>query len=105
VHVPLEWGLRSAFGLAGLAAGMAITTGLVLAVLLVWLRAVQMTTRGVVAAAVICGALAALTFGLPAVVLGAVAAAVVGLVLYAVVLGLWRPPGLRDAWAYVHGLQ
>lgn len=105
LHVPLEWGLRAAFGLAGLAAGMAVTTALVLAVLLVWLRAVQMTTRGVVAAALICGGVAALTFGVPGALLGAVAAAVVGVVLYAAVLGLWRPPGLRQAWAYVHGLQ
>ena len=105
VHVPLEWGLRSAFGLAGLAAGMAITTALVLAALLVWLRAVQMTTRGVVGAAVVCGGIAAVTFGVPGALLGAVAAAVVGVVLYAAVFGLWRPPGLRQAWAYVHGLQ
>lgn len=105
VHVPLEWGLRAAFGLGGIAAGMAVTTAIVLAVLLVWLRAVQMTTRGVVAAAVICGAIAAVTFGVPGALFGAVAAAVVGVVLYVLVLGLWRPSGLRQAWAYVHGLQ
>ncbi|HEV2590675.1 MAG TPA: hypothetical protein VGU02_02160 [Gaiellaceae bacterium] len=105
VHVLLEWGLSAWFGLAGIAAGMAVTTALVLAALLVWLRAVQMTTRGVLTAAVICGGIAAVTFGVPGALLGAVAAAVVGVVLYALVLGLWRPSGLRQAWAYVHGLQ
>jgi hypothetical protein len=38
-------------------------------------------------------------------VLGAVAAAAVGLALYVVALGLWRPAGLRHAWAYVRALQ
>ena len=34
VHVLVEWGGRAAFGLAGIAAGMAVTTGVVLAALL-----------------------------------------------------------------------
>ncbi|HEY3962048.1 MAG TPA: hypothetical protein VGL84_05935, partial [Gaiellaceae bacterium] len=69
------------------------------------LRALRMTTFGVVSAAVICGAVAALSFGLPNAVLGPVLAAVAGLVLYAIVLALWRPAGLRQAWAYVRTLQ
>jgi O-antigen/teichoic acid export membrane protein len=105
LHVPLEWGLRAAWGLGGLAAGLAATTALVLAVLLAALHALQMTTRGVVVAAVICGALAAAAFGLPRIVLGPIAAAVVGLVLDSAALALLRPAGLRQAWAYVHGLQ
>jgi O-antigen/teichoic acid export membrane protein len=105
VQVPLEWGMRSAFGLSGLAGGMAITTALALAALLVGLRALRMTTYGVVTAAVICGAVAALAFGLPNVVLGPILAAIAGLVLYGVVLALWRPAGLRQAWAYVRTLQ
>jgi hypothetical protein len=35
----------------------------------------------------------------------ALAAAAVGLLLYAVALGVGRPPGLRQAWAYLHSLQ
>ncbi|HEX5449818.1 MAG TPA: hypothetical protein VFW85_07145 [Gaiellaceae bacterium] len=105
VQVPLEWGLRAAFGLGGLAAGMAVTTAATLAALLVALRALKMTTRGVVIAAVICGALAALLFGVPGAVLGPIAAALVGLALYIAALGVWRPSGLRHAWAYVRTLQ
>jgi hypothetical protein len=29
----------------------------------------------------------------------------VGLAAYTVALALWRPPGLRHAWAYVRTLQ
>lgn len=105
VQVPLEWGLRAAFGLGGLAAGMALTTAATLAALLVALRALKMTTRGVVIAAVICGALASLVFGVPGAVLGPIAAALVGLALYTAALGVWRPSGLRHAWAYVRTLQ
>jgi hypothetical protein len=38
-------------------------------------------------------------------VLGAVSAAATGLLLYAVALLWWRPPGLRAAWAYARTLQ
>ena len=38
-------------------------------------------------------------------VLGAVPAAIVGLVLYALVLASWRPPGLRSAWTYARTLR
>jgi len=41
----------------------------------------------------------------PGAVLGPVAAGAVGLVLYCAILCVWRPAGLRQAWAYVHGLQ
>jgi hypothetical protein len=105
VHVPIEWAGRSAFGLAGIAAGMAITTGAILGVVLLGLRALRLTLRGVVLSAVVCGGVAAVAFAVPRVVLGPIAAAVVGLVLYAVAIGLWRPAGLRLAWAYVRALQ
>jgi O-antigen/teichoic acid export membrane protein len=105
IQVPLEWGLRSAFGLSGLAGGMAVTTALALAALLTGLGALRMTTLGVVVAAVSCGAVAAVAFGVPNVLLGPIAAALLGLVLYIVVLALWRPAGLRHAWAYVRTLQ
>jgi hypothetical protein len=105
VHVPVEWAGRAAFGLGGIAAGMAVTTALILGVLLAALRALERTTLGVLAAALVCGGVAALLFGVPAVLLGSVAAALVGLVLYIAVLGAWRPAGLRRAWAYVRALQ
>jgi hypothetical protein len=105
LHVLVEWGGRAAFGLTGIAAGMAVTTAATLAALLWPLGSLVQALRGLVVATLVCGGLAAVTFGAPRAVLGAVPAAIVGLVLYAVVLISWRPVGLRSAWTYARTLR
>jgi hypothetical protein len=105
VQVLVEWAARSAFGLAGVAVGLGLTTGLVLVALLYSLGAVVASLRGIVLAAATCGALAVAAFGLPRLVVGPFAAAVVGLIAYFAVLGVWRPRGLRHAWAYMRTLE
>jgi hypothetical protein len=105
LQVLVEWGARAAFGLAGVAGGLALTTALVLAVLLARLGALRGVAKGLGVAAVVCGGLAALAFGLPKLVSAPHAPAAAGLVAYCVVLALWRPAGLRQAWAYVRTLQ
>jgi O-antigen/teichoic acid export membrane protein len=104
-HVLLEWVLQSAFGLPGVAVGLGVTTALVLVAILHALRAVRRTAHGVALAAVVCGGLATAVYGLPRLVLDPLPAAVLGIVAYVAVLGVWRPRGLRDAWAYVRALQ
>jgi hypothetical protein len=104
-HVLVEWGGRAAFGLAGIVGGMAVTTGAVLLVLLRSLGVLGAALRGLAVASLVCGGLAALLFGLPNAALGALPAALLGLALYAAALGLWRPPGLRAAWAYARALR
>jgi hypothetical protein len=104
-QVLIEWGARAAFGLAGVAGGLALTTAVVLAVLLARLGALERTAVGLIAAAIVCGGLAALAFGLPRLVVGPVPAAIAGLAVYGVVLAVWRPIGLREAWAYLRTLQ
>lgn len=104
-HVLVEWGGRAAFGLAGIAAGLAVTTAAVLVALLRPLGGLASALRGLGAAAAVCGGLAALAFGAPRAVLGAVPAAGVGLALYVAALGSWRPAGLRAAWAYARTLR
>jgi hypothetical protein len=105
LQVLVEWGARAAFGLGGIAGGLGVTTAAILVVLLLALGAVAPVVRGLAVAAVVCGGLAALAFVLPRLVVGPIAAAAVGLVVYSAVLALWRPAGLRHAWAYVHTLQ
>ena len=105
VHVPIEWAGRELFGLGGLAGGMALTSALVLVGILSTLGAVGRVVRGVLVAALACGAIAFVAFALPHVVLGPLAAAVIGLVAYGSALAAWRPAGLRTAWAYVRTLQ
>jgi hypothetical protein len=104
-QVLVEWGGRAAFGLAGVAAGLALTTALVLAVLLARLGALARVAQGLGVAVLVCGGLAALAFGLPRLVAGPIPAAAVGLVAYCAVLAVWRPVGLRHAWTYVRTLQ
>jgi O-antigen/teichoic acid export membrane protein len=104
-QVVLAWAAREAFGLAGVAVALALSTVLVLGVLLARLGALERVAVGLVAAVVVCGGLAALAFGLPRLVVGPVPAAILGLALYVVVLGAWRPIGLREAWAYLRTLQ
>jgi hypothetical protein len=105
VHVLVEWGGRAAFGLAGIAGGMAVTTGAVLIAVLWSLGALVAALRGLLVASLVCGSLAALLFGLPNAGLSAVPAAVLGLALYAAALLAWRPPGLRAAWTYARALR
>jgi hypothetical protein len=104
VQVLVEWAGRRLFGLAGLAAGLAVTTWLVLGIVLGALRALRGTVRGVLAAALVCGGVALVAFGLPRTVLGPIPAAAVGLALYAALLLGWRPAGLRASWTYIRTL-
>jgi hypothetical protein len=104
-QVLLAWAGRAAFGLAGIVAALAVSTALVLAALLVALGALGLVLRGLLTAALACGVVAAVAFAAPRIVLGPVPAAVAGIALYAAALAVWRPAGLRQAWAYLHSLQ
>lgn len=99
------WTGSAALGLAGIAAAMAVTTALVLAVLLAELGGVAAGSRGIATAALALGACALLCFGAPGLLLGPLPAAAVGLVLYVALLAAWRPAGLRAAWSYLHELE
>ena len=101
----LEWAFRAAFGLGGVAVGLAVSTSGVVVVLLGALHALRRTVAGVLVAAAVCGGAAVVSFGVPRLVLGPFLAAVLGLLVYSTVLGAWRPAGLRQAWAYLRTLQ
>lgn len=103
-HVLLALAATVLGGLKGLAIALALTTGLVVALLLRELRAFRPTTRGLGIAAVTVGAIAAAAFVLPGLVLEPVSAAVVGCVLYAGALIAVRPKGLSEAWKYLRRL-
>ena len=107
VHVPLTWGLGKAFGMPGIAVALAISTALVLGVLLVSLspRVLTVAALGLGRLAVIEAALAAASFGVLALVIGGIPAAVIGTVVYTALILAWRPRGLREAWAYVRALH
>jgi len=107
VVVPLAWGLRELWGLNGIALALGITTALVLVGVLaeLSLRMMELTLVGVGRAALLLVGLAVVAFGGAGLVLGNFLAAVVGLAVYATVLAVARPPGLRHAWAYMRTLH
>ena len=98
---------RAWLGLAGIAAGMAVTTFAILAVLLLRARgAAGRPLRGLLARrAPPAGCRRSCCFGGARLLVGAVPAAAIGLVLYAGALALWRPPGLAAAWGYLRRLH
>jgi O-antigen/teichoic acid export membrane protein len=106
LHLPLAWAGEELFGLGGIAAALAVSTGLILAGLLVLLSGETLVraVRGLVAATAWSAGLATASFAAVGLVLDAVPAAAVGLAAYAVLLALLRPPGLRRAWSYVRAL-
>jgi hypothetical protein len=105
VNIPVEWAGRAAFGLAGIAAGMAATTTGVLVVLLLGLDALRPAARGILGAAVTCGLVATAAFAAAWFLVGPLGGAALGLAAYAGTLALWRPAGLHAAWSYLRGLQ
>jgi peptidoglycan biosynthesis protein MviN/MurJ (putative lipid II flippase) len=106
VQIPLEWGFQELWGLEGVAVGLALTTLAIVGALLALLsrETLARAAAGLGALTLLSGSLAAASFGLAALVLGGVAAAVVGAAVYSAALLLWRPRGLRAAWAYVRAL-
>jgi hypothetical protein len=105
LQVPLAALGASVLELDGLAVALAVSTTLVLAVLLVELGALGPTARRLGAAAVFVGAIAVAAFLPPSLVLGALAAAAAGVVVYLVLLLLTRPSGLADGWRYLRALE
>ncbi len=99
------WPARELGELVGIALGTALTTGGVLAVVLHSLGALAPALKGLAIATAVCGGLATAAFAAPEALLGAAPAAAAGLVLYAAALALWRPAGLRNAWAYARALR
>ena len=84
VDIPVEWAGKVLFGLPGVAAGLAVTTVLVLGALLaaLSLHTLERVAIGLSVPTVLTGSLAALSFLAAAALLSPIPAAVLGLVLY-----------------------
>lgn len=107
LHVPVAWAAGEAGGLTGLALALALTTALILGVLLAALSAATLraVAAGLAVAALACGGAALVAFGAAALVLDGLPAAAAGTAVYAALLALARPRGLREAWGYVRALH
>ena len=104
-HVPAAFGAGRLFGLSGLALSMAVTTTVVLAVLLSELHALRTTMSSLVRASALVALLAALAFVPPALLLPETAAALTGVLVYVALIAVVRPAGLRQAWVYLRDLR
>jgi hypothetical protein len=104
LQVPLAWGAAEWLGLTGLALALALTTVLVLIALLIELDALATTARPLVTAALVVAGITVAAFVPPALVLGSLGSAGMGLILYVALFLLVRPHGLATGWRYLRAL-
>ena len=104
-QVGVAWVGSELLELDGLALSLAVSTALVLALLLSQLAALAPTVRGIAIAAAVVVALTCAAFLLPGFLLGGVASALVGLALYVGLAVVVRPRGLTSSWAYLRALR
>ena len=105
LQVPLAWVGASLLDLEGLAIALACSTLVVLVALLAELGALSGAAREFAVAAAAVGGLSLSAFVPPALVLGGLASAVVGLLLYITLFALIRPRALMLSWRYLRALR
>jgi hypothetical protein len=104
LQVPLAWAGARLLELDGLALSLGLTTLLILGALLRELHALAEAARRLTLAALVVAALTVAAFLPPALVLGSVSSALVGVAVYAALLALLRPRGLVAGWRYLRAL-
>jgi peptidoglycan biosynthesis protein MviN/MurJ (putative lipid II flippase) len=104
LQVPLAWAGGRLLELDGLALALAISNLLVLVMLLGTLHAWRPSARGLVSAGAVIGAIAIAAFSVPALILGSVPAALLGLAAYIGAFAVFRPSGLGESWRYLRAL-
>jgi hypothetical protein len=105
LQIPLAWAGVSWLDLDGLALALASSTMAMLGALLVELGALGATARGVLAATAVVTALSVIAFLPPAILVGGLGAAVLGVALYAGLFALIRPRPLVQSWQYLRALS
>lgn len=107
VSMPLGLAFRSLWGLRGIVVAIGLATlvialGLMLAV---GKRTLAIAAFGLARISLALGAASALAFAPISLMLPALPAAVLGVVIYLLIVLAMRSYGLRDAWTYVRGLN
>ena len=107
VCIPLGLGLRRAWGLPGVAIAVGLATLVIALGLMAGLsrRTLAIAAVGLGRLALVVAAASALAFGGLSLLLSPLPAAMLGVVVYALVIFSIRSFGLTDAWAYVRGLH
>ena len=105
VQIPLAWFGDAVAGVYGLAAALAVSTGVGLVLVLRILGAARLALASLVGAAAVVSALALIAFVPPGLVLEPALAALCGTALYVAALAITRPAGLRSGWSYLRALS
>jgi hypothetical protein len=105
--IPIGLGLRSLWGLPGLAIALGVSTFVIAAGLIATLslQTLAIAAQGLAKLALAVGASAALAFGALSLLLSPVPAAVVGVLVYGLLVFALRSLGLSEAWVYVRSLH
>ena len=105
--IPLGLGLRAVWGLPGIAVAVGLATLVIACGLMAAVdrRTLTIAIFGVARLSLALGAASALAFGALALVLSPVPAAVLGVIVYGLIVLSLRSLGLRDAWTYIRGLH
>ena len=107
ICIPVGLGLRALWGLEGLAIALGLAASVIAAGLIATLslRSLAIAAVGIGRLALVIGAATALAFGGLALLLPPVPAALLGVVVYALIVYATRSLGLSEAWSYVRGLH
>jgi hypothetical protein len=105
--IPIGLGLRAVWHLPGLAVALGISTLVIAAGLLATLswRTLAIAGAGLLQLAVAVGGATALAFGALSLTLSPIPAALLGVLVYSLIIFALRPLGLSAAWSYVRGLH
>jgi hypothetical protein len=105
--IPIGLGLRALWGLPGLAVALGISTFVIAAGLMATLspQTLVIAAQGLARLALAVGGATALAFGALSLALSPVPAALLGVLVYGLIIMALRPLGLNDAWSYVRGLH
>ena len=104
LHVPIAFAGQAVAGLWGLAAALALSTAVALAWMLDLLDALRTALGELALASLLVGALVAVAYVVPGLVLDGIPAAVAGTLVFVALLGALRPAGLRASWVYLREL-
>jgi hypothetical protein len=105
--IPIGLGLRALWGLPGLAIALGISTSVISAGLMATIawRTLAIAALGLARLALAVGASTAIAFGGLSLLLSPVPAALLGVLVYAMLIYALRSLGLSAAWSYVRGLH
>ena len=107
ICIPIGLGLRSLWGLEGLAVALGLAASVIAAGLIATIswRTLGIAAVGLARLVVVIGGATALAFGVLSLFLAPIPAALLGVIVYALIIYALRSLGLAEAWTYVRGLH